>query len=232
MKRNQALKLAAVAALTVIAAACSNPEVSHNKPYATELPANKEQNVHKADSPQKNYFENIAQNGTAEPVEAEAATDNYANTESSQSTDHADSPKSHDSSTRTKDAVWLSEQPSLLELSIGDSEQQVNERYGDALDSYLLSDGTEQIQVLEYEGFAVGINEKDKVHFVELYARSYKPGLSGLQIGDTLDEALKALGKPDTQTDYLLTYQAEGAFLKLDLDPSLNEVISIKLLVS
>jgi hypothetical protein len=43
------------------------------------------------------------------------------------------------------------------------------------------------------------------------------------------DIAIKALGKPDSQSSYLLTYKTANSLLKLDLDPESREILSIKL---
>ena len=85
--------------------------------------------------------------------------------------------------------------------------------------------------VSDYEGFSIGYDSKYKVKFVEVFDQEVKTGLNGLKIGQLGEEAVKALGKPSSHNTYTLGYKADGAFLKLDLDPQSNEVVSIKLFV-
>ncbi len=85
--------------------------------------------------------------------------------------------------------------------------------------------------VSEYKGFWVGFDTKNKVKFVEIFDSEVKTDLNGLKIGQPGEDAIKALGKPSNHNTYTLGYKADGAFLKLDLDPQNNEVTSIKLFV-
>jgi len=229
-KRSQALKWIAATVLTAAVAACSSPELPPANNYTALPDIEGESKAHEADSPQQNYLDNASSVIEAVPVtnETEPDVSNFAESSSVTAVDKGKNP----ASSKTSDKDWAAASPKLLNLSIGDTEAAVVEKYGKALDNYTLSDGPESISVYEYNGFAVGLNTSKKVQFVELFGANIQAGLSGLQIGDKLDAALDALGKPDTQTDYLLTYQAEGAFLKLDLDPAVDEVISIKLLMS
>ncbi|WP_168120622.1 hypothetical protein [Paenibacillus sp. HB172176] len=127
-------------------------------------------------------------------------------------------------------AAWNASLPKLSGISMLDTSSSVIAEYGSEKDSYMLGEEPLQVKVLEYEGISIGFDNQNSVQFIEVYSDQIPAGLNGLKIGDSPDDAYSLLGKPDTQTEYLLTYQAEGALLKLDIDPGSNRIISIKLL--
>jgi len=129
-------------------------------------------------------------------------------------------------------AQWQPASPLLKGIAIGDSIADIRQLYGKETAVYRLVEDNETIKVLEYVGFSIGLNEQDSVHFVEIYGKKLPTGLSGIQIGDHPEQAVSELGKPEKQTDYLLTFAAAGALLKLDIDPNENEIISIKLIAA
>lgn len=128
--------------------------------------------------------------------------------------------------------AWDAKAPMLLGISIGDAQDTVTAQYGKPQDEFSTEDQKETLNINEYDGFSVGYDGKLKVKFVEVYGDKVKTGLNGLRIGQSGDEAIKALGKPSNHNTYTLGYKADGAFLKLDLDPQSNEVLSIKLFVN
>ncbi|RXZ80166.1 hypothetical protein EBB07_19605 [Paenibacillaceae bacterium] len=132
---------------------------------------------------------------------------------------------------KAKTPAWDSALPKLNSLAIGDSKESVVKRFGEPNESYTLADEKESLTVSEYNGFSVGFNDTHRIQFIEIYDANVATGLNGLGIGDAEDAALKALGKPNSHTSYLLGYKAAGALLKLDLDPKSKEIISIKLFV-
>ncbi|MDF2835280.1 MAG: hypothetical protein K0Q63_920 [Paenibacillus sp.] len=128
--------------------------------------------------------------------------------------------------------AWDKKLPALHGIAIGDKESSVASLLGKELDSYVLEEESTRIRVAEYDGLSIGFNAKGGVHFVEVYGSETSSGLSGIMIGDHPDQALKKLGKPQSQSEFLLTYQAQGAWLKLDIDPGANEIVSMKLIAS
>lgn len=174
-----------------------------------------------ADSPQKSYLDN--ENQQASP--SSEIPDQEASTETSGAKQPIGQKKGDQ-----KANTWDIKNPKLYGTSIGDSSDAVADRYGQESDSYSLEDEAGMIQVLEYDGFAVGINKDDKVQFVEVYKAQIPAGLGGLQIGDKPEKAVDELGKPVSESEYLMIYDAEGATLKLDVNPDSNKIVSMKLL--
>ncbi|MDQ6419036.1 hypothetical protein RB620_06250 [Paenibacillus sp. LHD-117] len=184
-----------------------------------------------SEGPQKSYLDDddvlTAGNETV-AGEGGGALDGDSSAEAS-SVKKGESGKSNDGK-KSKDGSWSEDVPSLHGIAIGDKTAAVSKLLGKELDSYELEEEVDRIKVNEYEGLSVGFNQKGAVHFVEVYGHQTSAGLNGLKIGDKPDQALQKLGKPESQTDYLLTYAAEGALLKLDIDPGVNEIVSMKLI--
>jgi hypothetical protein len=67
------------------------------------------------------------------------------------------------------------------------------------------------------------------VEFIEVASSEEDPGLNGLRLGQTTADAAKALGKPDSSTDYVMTYKTKTTVLKLDIDTKSKTIQSIKL---
>lgn len=228
---SRAALLTAASALVILLASCQSavpaPSVSPtNQAVPPSLPKSEDE----TDSLQKNYSEledPDLQSDEPHRNTVDTTTDGYAETSTIRSNDdNAKAPVK----TEGNDSVWTAAKPSLYGLAIGDSKTKVTKLFGESIDTYDLEVETDRIQVNEYEGFAIGINGKQKVEFIEIFDKNISAGLSGLKIGDTPEAALKKLGKPEKQTTYLLIYEAVGALLKLDLDPEQNSVVSIKLL--
>lgn len=207
------LLLISAVALTVGLAGCQSPEKTlHNDSW---------DNSHMVvDSPQKSYDQ---KNGaTAPPVSHKP--DQEASTETSS----LHKPKPNSSSNQP--AQWSLTSPRLKGIAIGDSNELVQSYFGQAEDSYQLGEEAESIHVLEYDGFSIGLIRGGGVHFVEVFGADTTAGLSGLRIGDKPEKALKELGNPDSRSDYLFIYDAEGATLKLDVNPDLDKIVSMKLI--
>ena len=228
-KTNKAAVIAAAFALALLLASCQSAATAPPDSYTVRTTPIRTDKEGEPSSPQKTYSEQV-DNGilTEEPHSniADTTTGKGAETSTVRKKDDAKATVK----TESEDASWSAEVPMLRGISIGDSEAAVGKLYGKHIDSYKLEDEAEAIQVLEYEGFAVGINTNKKVQYIEVYSKTVPAGLSGLRIGDDPETALRALGKPEKQTAYLLTYAAEGALLKLDLDPVKHAIVSIKLL--
>ncbi|EFM08526.1 conserved hypothetical protein [Paenibacillus curdlanolyticus YK9] len=133
---------------------------------------------------------------------------------------------------KTAEPKWDKEHPSLAGITIGQQQTDVKATHGDPVDAYAQDDGANRIDIIEYDGYSVGFGTGKKgVLFVEIHAKSVATGLSGLRVGDMEDKAVKALGKPDAQSAYLIAYQGKQSVLKLDIDPEKHEIVSIKLFI-
>ncbi|MGI2292773.1 hypothetical protein [Paenibacillus sp. GXUN7292] len=203
----------AIAVIALSLTACLSPA----PPAPTYVPAI-EPAATAGTSPQKSYWDKKIDQ--SEPPQTE-------DTEKSASALHEQHNQDGDAVTS---ALWQPASPLLKGIAIGDSIADIHRIYGKENSTYRLTEDKETIIVLEYDGFSIGLNDKNAVHFVEIYGKMLPTGLSGIQIGDHPEEAVQELGKPEKQTDYLLTFSAVGALLKLDIDPDQNEIISIKLM--
>ncbi|OMF37053.1 hypothetical protein BK133_07540 [Paenibacillus sp. FSL H8-0548] len=226
---NKAALLTTASALVILLAGCQNaPPASTNISGTDTSPLQSVKNI-EPDSPQKTYSEQTDSDLLIkEPHLNRVDTTSDTNAETSTIRENDGSKAAV--KTESQDSEWSDERPLLHGLAIGDKETTVNKLHGLPLDSYRLEEASGSINVLEYDGFALGINHNQKIQFIEVYSELISPGLSGLRIGDTPETALHSLGKPDKQTTYLLTYTAKNALLKLDLDPEHNQIVSIKLL--
>jgi hypothetical protein len=225
---SKAALIAAASALVLLLAGCQSNTTASQETYIGQMDNSSEQSDQTPDSPQKTYSEQESLKPATDEPHA-----NFVDTTSDTSAETSTLHKTENDNAITsgsEDEAWDADHPTLLGIAIGDREAKVNERFGDETDSYVLDEESDKIQVHEYDGFAVGINGSKTVQYVEIYSENISAGLSGLQIGDQPDAAIRLLGKPEKQTTYLLSYEADGAMLKLDLDPSQNKIISIKLL--
>lgn len=125
--------------------------------------------------------------------------------------------------------TYTSQNPVLMGLALGDSEKEVLRQHGEPIGKYVMDDGVSPISVYDYEEFSVGFDQKQKLEFVDVASPDTDPGLNGLKLGQHEDNAVKALGKPDTNTGYVLSYHTKSTVLKLDVDPKTKIIQSIKL---
>jgi hypothetical protein len=119
--------------------------------------------------------------------------------------------------------------PTLMGLQISVPRKTVVSQYGNPDRTFVMDDGEDPVYVSEYKGFTVGFTMQDQLEFVEINSASVDPGLNGLRWGDHADKALKALGMPETNTGYVISYKGKNAVLKLDIDPKTEVIRSIKL---
>ncbi|MFC4810095.1 hypothetical protein [Paenibacillus sp. GCM10023250] len=128
--------------------------------------------------------------------------------------------------------TWNAKAPKLFGIAIGEAEASASAKLGKPSEAYPLDDEGGTLSVKEYAACSVGFSPDKKVKFVEVFGRSAATGLGGLRVGDTASAAVKKLGEPDTHTGSVLAYDADGALLKLDLDPENERILSIKLFAS
>jgi hypothetical protein len=124
---------------------------------------------------------------------------------------------------------FSSKNPKIMGLAIHDLQEKVIAQYGKPADSFVMEDPTEPITVYQYEGFSVGFNSTNEIQFIDVSSAKVNPGLNGLRLGYTSSQALEALGKPDKNSSYVMTYITKTAILKLDIDPKTKQIQSIKL---
>lgn len=125
--------------------------------------------------------------------------------------------------------VYSIDKPLLVGVAIGEAMDNAAELHGKPPSTFTMEDADDPLTVHEYDGFIIGYNGKKLVEFVEVVSEDIDPGLNGLRLGQTTADASKALGKPDSSTDYVLTYKTKETVLKLDLDMKSRTIQSIKL---
>jgi hypothetical protein len=125
--------------------------------------------------------------------------------------------------------TFSDKQPKIMGLAIGEQQEKAVKQYGQPLKSYIMEDPTDPISVYQYKGFSVGFNTANEIQFIDVNSREVNPDLNGLRLGDTAAKALEALGKPDKNTSYVISYYTKTAILKLDIDPKTKTIQSIKL---
>jgi hypothetical protein len=185
-----------------------------------------------SDGPQKSYLEEENEGGAGNGAPSGNAGTLGGSPDAETSSVKKDGDGKQGESGNKDSGSWDKKLPALHGITIGAQEASVSSLLGKELDSYVLEEEESRIRVAEYDGLSVGFNAKGGVHFVEVYGTEASSGLNGLMIGDHPDQAIKKLGKPQSQSEFLLTYQAQGAWLKLDIDPGMNEIVSMKLIAS
>jgi hypothetical protein len=160
-----------------------------------------------------------ASHGSVQSSAASASPDAASNTGTAGNTDRGISQAE----------AYSSRHPALMALSVSEQADKVVERHGSPQSQYVMDDAKDPITVYEYNGFNVGFGADRLLRFVEVKSAVPDPGLGGLRLGQKAEDAVKALGKPDISTDYVLAYQTQNTVLKLDVDPKTKIIQSIKL---
>lgn len=124
---------------------------------------------------------------------------------------------------------FLKNNLSLLGMKIHDSKTGIILKFGMSDHSYIIEDSEKPITVYDYDYFSVGFDPKHQLEFIEIRSRDIDPMLNGLLLGDNISAAHEALGEPDSSSNFVLSYRNSDAILKLDIDPSLDTILSIKL---
>jgi hypothetical protein len=119
--------------------------------------------------------------------------------------------------------------PTLLGLTLNSPKDNVTARYGKPKEQFTMDEDNDPITVYDYTDFLVGFNKKNQLQFIDIRSADINPGLNGLKLGQSTSSVYEALGKPDSNTSFVLTYKSAGAVLKLDVNPKTNKVNSIKL---
>ncbi|QHW34271.1 hypothetical protein GZH47_28055 [Paenibacillus rhizovicinus] len=224
-----AVHTAAVALLVLSVTGCqlSVAGVSHPAQDDDVVDVQQAYSGQESDSPQKTY--NTKDKGDViavkDPLEDDgSATDPDATTESSTGKPAKPTPPA-----AKADKAWNAQAPRLIGVAIGESKSEAAAKLGKPLDSYPLEDGDAKLSVDEYAAYTVGYGSDKNVVFVEVFDKAAVTGLNGIRVGDSGRSAVKAIGKPSSQTASVISYEADGALLKLDLDPQNSRIVSIKL---
>lgn len=124
---------------------------------------------------------------------------------------------------------YTSQKPVLMGVALAEAKSKVEALHGKPKDQFVMEDEGGSLTVYDYDGFTVGFNANDQVEFVDVTSPDIDPGLNGFKLGQTSDEAVHALGKADSSTEYVLSFKTKTTVLKLDVDPKTKTVQSIKL---
>jgi hypothetical protein len=123
--------------------------------------------------------------------------------------------------------AYQQEKPTLMGLKLGTPKAAVLERFGKVKKQFTMEE--DNIDVYDFTDFSVGFNSKGTLEFVDVHSVDIDPGLHGLRLGQSVQDAINILGKPDVNSTYVLSYKSQGTLLKIDIDPHDNTIQSIKL---
>jgi len=224
-KSRRAARWAAVALLSIIIAGC---QIQSDSPSSVsdgnaQPSGQAEGSSTPTDSPQQ-IMNNSKTNGESPVIhisEDNEKSEADAKTESTATKNTANESKA--------EKKWDPKAPRLRQIAISDLQSALDKSLGKPAESYNFEDGSDQLTVHEYSGYSIGFGKNKKVKFIEIFDSETVTDLNGLRVGDNEKTAISLLGKPDTHTASVLAYKADGALLKLDLDPENNKIISIKL---
>lgn len=220
-----------VAFASLLLAGCQESSAPSGQP--TIDPTNHVQNSPKADSTPPAI---VVATATAAPSPTpEDMAKHEAQVAGTSKTDLTDIPQLSASAKPTAkpkikaEDAYQQEKPTLMGLKLGTSKGVVLERFGKAKKQFVMDADEDTIQVYDFTDFSVGFNKKDVLEFVNVHSTEIDPGLRGLRLGHKVQDAIAILGKPDTNSTYVLSYKSQGTLLKLDIDPNENTIQSIKL---
>jgi hypothetical protein len=124
--------------------------------------------------------------------------------------------------------IYDPQHPTLMGLNLQSTAEAVKARFGEPASIFNLPDDGDSVTVYAYPGFAVGIND-GLVLFVEVSSRTINPGLNGFRVGGQASEVISSIGKPTSNSSYVLTYSVDDVIIKFDVDPQTEKIQSIKL---
>ncbi|WP_442601338.1 hypothetical protein [Paenibacillus sp. KN14-4R] len=164
---------------------------------------------------------NTTTEGTLDPTQTPNSTTDTTNETTAESPIIKPKVDSKDSYRATK--------PTLMGISLQTSKEATISRFGNPPSQFRMEDDAEAINVLEYMDFSVGFNNANKLQFIEVRTPNVDPGLNGLRLGQRTQDIVSALGKPDQNSKYVLSYKSQGTVLKFDIDIKEDRIQSIKL---
>jgi len=125
--------------------------------------------------------------------------------------------------------TYNTNKPTLMGLQLKASQSAVSNKFGNPKSEHKLEDDGGVIHVLGYEDFSIGLNTKSQVEFIEIHSDEIDPGLGGIKVGSSSADVINSLGKPSTNTNYVISYNSQGTILKFDVDIDEDKILSIKL---
>jgi hypothetical protein len=128
------------------------------------------------------------------------------------------------------DLAFQPKSPSLAGIKLGASDKEVVKKHGLPEETYLLPGDNQSVNIWEYNGLSIGLDEQDKVVYVEVTSPDVLTGIQGLKSGMNGSAAGELLGIPSDDQTNVLTLEVSGGWFKLDLDPDNRQVLSLKLL--
>ncbi|OPA81162.1 hypothetical protein BVG16_02170 [Paenibacillus selenitireducens] len=143
------------------------------------------------------------------------------------SKDKSNTPKSQGK--KVDEPAFDPEHPKLCNIALFDTKDSVVKKLGKPTDQYTMDNEDSPLQVYEYQGFTVGFHPSHGVEFIEVSDKGIATGLRGIRVNNHADHIIKALGKPNSETEYVISYEAKDGLLKIDIDPMTRLVQSIKL---
>jgi len=203
----------------------------------TALPASPTPGTPALPSPTPQATAQASSTPTAEPTASPEDTDHEAQVSSNEPAGNEPkngTPAANKQTAKPKvdaEDAYKQEKPTLMGLTLGTSQDAVLKRFGKAKTQFVMDedDSDNAITVYEYADFSIGFRSEGALEFVDVSSADIDPGLGGLRLGQTTDDAIAVLGKPDARTDYVLSYKAQSTVLKLDIDPKTDTIQSIKL---
>ncbi|TCZ74297.1 hypothetical protein E0485_20170 [Paenibacillus albiflavus] len=168
-------------------------------------------------------------NVTTNSVDSEKQTTDTSTEETEHNDKQADTPtpsakpevKDHD--------TYNTNKPTLMGLQLNASQSVVSNTFGNPKSEHKLEDDGGVIHVLNYDDFSIGLNTKSQVEFIEIHSDEIDPGLGGIKVGSSSADVINSLGKPSTNTNYVISYKSQGTILKFDVDIDEDKILSIKL---
>ncbi|WP_281886173.1 DUF4309 domain-containing protein [Paenibacillus sp. YYML68] len=127
------------------------------------------------------------------------------------------------------DTPYSQAKPTLLGITLKTKRSSIIEDLGKPKEEFIMDEDEDPITVYDYTDFLIGFDSLDQVHFIDVRSEKIDTGLNGVKLGDPTSSITKALGKPTTNSNYVITYKASGSVLKLDIDPKTQTINSIKL---
>lgn len=174
-------------------------------------------------------FPNIASERST-PTETDATTEQTSHTVNKKPIEISSTkPKKTGNTSVQKEGPFDPQSPQLANIAMTDSKKRVLNLLGEPLDQYTMQDDDGPIEVLLYNGISVGFHPQKGIIFIEVSKHDIATGLAGIRVEQPVTTVIHALGKPNTETEFMISYEAADALLKMDIDPVTQEVQSIKL---
>lgn len=117
----------------------------------------------------------------------------------------------------------------LLGISTHTSKGEVMARFPKPNDTFAMPDADGTLTIHDYGSYMIGFNDANRVVFIDVFTEEVNIGLKGIRVGATASDAIRELGEPYSQSEYVLNFKKGNTVLKMDLDPESQRILSIKL---